>query len=503
MDPTQDPGQAPAGLDGASEDVLGEVSELGDAEASPALPAAALAVAAAASVTEDRATGGDRPEREIWTLAWPVILSQVLASAVSLVDIAMVGRLTREAVAAVGYTTQYVWLTQSVIFSIGIACVAMMSRAVGAGEPERARSAFAATLVMALGIAVAITAVAFAAPEVLLRLLDAEPAVVELAVPYLLLVLGTTPLLAVSLTIESAMRAVKDTRTPMIVATVVTVVKTALNGVLIFGLLGFPRLELVGAGVATVVSLALGLLLFVFAVTRREADPVLRLRPRHFAAARIVLPQVLRVSLPAVGERVLMNSAMMTYFTLLGSYGSAAVAAYTIGIRILSFTWIPGVGFSVASSTLVGQSLGARRPTDAARAGWRSVRMAVQVSVVLGVIFAVGRAPLARAFSVDEGVITELIPFMLLLALAQPLLGLHFTLAGALRGAGDTVTPLVAAGVGNWLFRVPLAWLCSRVFELPVVFVWWSLVFDHVARGAILAWAFARGRWQKRLGAEI
>jgi len=503
MQQPRDPAATPSDLEGASEDVLEEVSELGDPEASPALPTGALAVAAGATLAEERAAGGDRPERQIWTLAWPVILSQVLASAVSLVDIAMVGRLTREAVAAVGYTTQYVWLTQSVIFSIGIACVAMMSRAVGAGEPDRARSAFAATLVMALGIAVAITAAAFAAPEALLRLLDAQPDVVELAVPYLLLVLGTTPLLAVSLTIESAMRAVKDTRTPMAVATVVTLVKTALNGVLIFGLFGFPRLELVGAGIATVVSLALGLALFVFAVVRRGADPVLRLRPRHFAAARTVLPRVLRISLPAVGERVLMNSAMMTYFTLLGTYGSATVAAYTIGIRILSFTWIPGVGFSVASSTLVGQSLGASRPLDAARAGWRSVRMAVQVSVVLGVIFAFGREPLARAFSVDEGVITELIPFMLLLALAQPLLGLHFTLAGALRGAGDTLTPLVAAGVGNWLFRVPLAWLCSRVFELPVLWVWWSLVFDHVARAAILAFVFARGRWQRRLGAAL
>ncbi|MBW2313949.1 MAG: MATE family efflux transporter [Deltaproteobacteria bacterium] len=498
-------------VEAAADEVLEDVAELGDPEGAPALPSAALAAAAAAAAT---ATGPDaatdepavvstQPEREIWGLAWPVILSQVLASAVSLVDIAMVGRLTREAVAAVGYTTQYVWLTQSVIFSIGIACVAMMSRAVGAGEPDRARSAFAATLVVALTIALAITGVAFAAPEFLLGLLDAQPEIVELAVPYLLLVVGTTPLLAVSLTIESAMRAVKDTRTPMIIAASITVVKTVLNGLLIFGLFGFPRLELVGAGIATVVSLVLGLVLFVAAVLRKGTDPVLRLRPRHFIAARAVLPQVVRISLPAVGERVLMNSAMMTYFTLLGTYGSAAIAAYTIGIRILSFTWIPGVGFSVASSTLVGQSLGASRPEDAARAGWRAVRMAVQVSIVLGVIFAIGREPLARAFSVDEGVITELIPFMLLLALSQPLLGLHFTLAGALRGAGDTMTPLIAAGIGNWVFRVPLAYLVTRVFELPVIWVWWCLVFDHVARGTILAIVFRRGRWKERLGAEV
>ena len=480
-----------------AEEVLEEVEELGDPEAAPALPSGAVA-AAAALRAEPRAA-----DREIWTLAWPVSLSQVLASAVSLVDIAMVGRLTREAVAAVGYTTQYVWLTQSVIFAVGIACVAMMSRAVGAGDRDRARSVFASTLLVALAVSLAFTATAFAAPGALLRLLDAQPDVVELAVPYLLLVLSTTPLLAVSITIESAMRAVKDTRTPMLVALLITAVKTALNALLIFGLLGFPRLELVGAGIATVVSLLLGVAVFVWAARSPGADPVLRVAPRHFAAARGLLPQVVRISAPAVGERLLMNGAMMAYFTLLGSYGSAAVAAYTIGIRVLSFTWIPGVGFSVASATLVGHSLGASRPEEARRAGWRAVRMAVLVSLVLGVVFALGREPLARAFSVDEGVIAELVPFMLLLALSQPLLGLHFTLAGALRGAGDTLTPLVAAGVGNWVFRVPLAWLCSRVLEAPVLWVWWCLVFDHVARAAILAVVFVRGRWQERLGGDV
>jgi putative MATE family efflux protein len=478
-----------------------DLEELAGPEAAPAIPSAALA--AAAAQPDASAVPSGSSEREIWTLAWPVILSQVMVSAVSLVDIAMVGRLTREAVAAVGYTTQFVWLTQSVLFAISIACVAMMSRAVGAGDPERARGAFAGTLMVALGLGVTFSAIVFAAPETLLRLLDARPEVVKLAVPYLLLVLATTPLLALSITIESAMRAVKNTRTPMIVSALITLVKTGLNALLIFGLLGFPRLELVGAGIATVISLSLGALIFVWVVRGPGTNPALRLRPRHFLRAGDSLRQVIRLSLPAVGERLLMNTAMMAYFTLLGAYGSAAVAAYTIGIRILSFTWIPGVGFSVASATLVGHALGASDPEAARRAGWRSVRMAVSVSIVLGIVFAAGREPLARAFSVDEGVIAELVPFMLLLALSQPLLGLHFTLAGALRGAGDTVTPLLAAGVGNWVFRVPLAWLFSRVLENPVLWVWWALVFDHVARSVILAIVFVRGRWRQRLGAQV
>jgi len=479
--------------DPLSDDVLEDVEELGDAELAPSLPSAALFTAA----------GGTGATGEIWSLAWPVILSQMLVSAVSLVDIAMVGRLTRDALAAVGYVTQFVWLSQSVLFAVGIACVALMSRAVGAGDTDRARRAFAGTLVVATGIGACFTAVAWLAPAGLLRLLDAQPEVVALAVPYLVLVLGVTPVLAVSITLESALRALKDTRRAMWIATAVTVVKTLLNAVLIFGLLGAPRLELVGAGISTVVSLVMGMALFVWAVRRPATHPSLRVGLQDFARARRILPDVVRISLPAVGERVVMNAAMMSYFTLLGAYGSAAIAAYTVGIRILSFSWIPGVGFSVASATLVGQALGAHDPEAARRAGLRSVGLAVSVSVLLGAAFALAREPLARTFTSDAAVIAELVPFMLLLALAQPLLGVHFTLAGALRGAGDTMSPLLAASVGNWVFRVPLAWACVRMLDAPVTWVWWCLVVDHLARSLWLAVVFGRGRWRERLGAAV
>jgi Na+-driven multidrug efflux pump len=120
--------------------------------------------------------------------------------------------------------------------------------------------------------------------------------------------------------------------------------------------------------------------------------------------------------------------------------------------------------------------------------------------VILGGLFAAGRVPLARIFTSDLGVVAELGPFMLVLALAQPFMGLHFTLGGALRGAGDTVTPLVAATVGNWALRVPVAFLCAAVLATDVIWLWCALVLDHLARALWLLWAFQRGRWQERLG---
>lgn len=464
-----------------------------DPESSPAIPAAVLASRAGAAIA------GERPEREIWRLAWPVILAQVLASIVSLIDIAMVGRLGRDAVAAVGYTTQFLNLAQSVMFAVGAACVALMARAIGASEPGRARTALAASLLISAALAAAFTVVVLAFPRQLLDLLGAEAAVREAAVPYFRLSLGSTLLLAVSITVESGFRSVRDTRTPMLIAGVVTAAKTGLNALLIFGNLGFPRLELVGAGLATLLSQGVAILGFVVAA---RSTPVLRVGLRDLREAVPLLPAVTRLALPAVGERVVLNVAIMTYFAVLGHFGSVAIAAYTIGTRLLSFSWIPGTGFSVAAATLVGQSLGGGDATSAERAGWRAARLALAVSLVLGITFALLREPIARVFTNDRTVVEALGPFMLMLALAQPPMGVHFTLGGALRGAGDTWTPLVAAFLGNWAFRVPLSYVFAQGFDLSVTWVWAALIADHFVRAVWLTVSFRRGRWRRQVGAR-
>ena len=469
-----------------------------DPEIAPALPSAAIASRAASGPTPLEVGKRSHTQGEIWQLAWPVILSQALASTVSVIDMMMVGRLGRDALAAVTYTTQYLNLAQSILFAVGIGCVALMSRSIGARETLQARAALAGSLLIAGALATVFTIPVLVLPERLLALLQADPVVISAGAPYFRMTLASMVFLAVSITIESGFRACKNTRAAMGIALAVTIAKTLLNWLLIFGALGFPRLELEGAGIATLLSQALAFALFVAAARRgRDADH-LRLGMADFRAARGVLGAITRVSLPAVGERVILNVAIMTYVTVLGHYGTVEVAVYGIGTRLMSYSWIPGTGFSVAAATLVGQALGARQAGEAARAGWRSARFALMVSIALGLAFGLAREPIARAFTNDEGVVQALLPFMLLLALAQPPMGVHFTLGGALRGAGDTWTVLLAATLGNWGFRVPLAFLASAGLQLDVIWVWAALIADHFARAVWLTIAFRRGGWQRR-----
>jgi len=434
---------------------------------------------------------GRAEDREIWSLAWPVILSQILASIISLVDIAMLGRLGPQVLAGVGYVTQFFWLAQAALMAVGIAGVALISRALGARDPAGARAAFAATVGVSQAVAVVVAALILAEPATLLRWLNAEPAVIEVALPYLRLTLASTLIFSVSIAYESGFRAAKDTRTPLGVAAVLAVVKIVLNWLLIFGPFGLPTLGLVGAGLATLCAQAVGAIALVAA----SRHGPLALRRSDWRRAPGELGELLGIAWPAIAERVLLNLAIMSYFAVLGSYGSAAVAAYTVGARILSFSWIPGIGFSAASATLVGHAIGAREPAAARRAGWRSARFAFLVSVVLGIGFAVFRQPLAQIFSDDAAVLQGLDSFMLVLALAQPLLGVHFTLGGALRGAGYTVSPLLAAAVGNWVLRVPLAFAFGKWLELDVVWLWFALVADHALRAVWMVGSFRAGRW--------
>jgi putative MATE family efflux protein len=432
---------------------------------------------------------------EIWALSWPVMLSQVLLNVVGLVDMMMVGRLGTESVAAVGYATQFSQLSQSVLYAVGFATVALMAHAIGARDPLRARRSLAAALLVSLGTAAMLTATLLAAPGAMLAALGADPAVARAAIPYLQLVVGSSLPLAVGMTLEFALRADRDTRTPMLIAAVVTAVKIAGNAVLIFGAGPFPRLELVGAGLATFLSQVIGLLLFTTVVVRASGDSPLALRPRDFAAAGQYVREVVRLTLPGVGERLANNLAMLAYFRVLSGYGSVVIAAYTVGVRLLAFSWIPGIAFGTAASSLVGQALGAGRREAAVQVGWRASYLSLVVALALGGTWAAMPHFFAGLFTQDAALIEELVPFMIILALAQPALQSHFALGGAHRGAGDTFTPFVAAAIGNWAFRVPLAFLFAVVFDAPVLWIWLVILGDHVARAVWLALSFRRGRW--------
>ena len=267
-----------------------ELADPEDPEVGAPVPASALVELAARAAGDlprrsaEAAFPSQGLTREILSLAWPVMGSQVLLSLTGLVDRMMIGRLAEEGsaaipLAAVGYAIQLFFLINSTLIAVGLACVALMARAIGSGDPARARHVFAASVQISGFITLVYVGTVFLAGQAILEALGAQASVIRIALPYLNLSLLAALMLSLSLMVESALRAARDTRTPMFIAVAVTLVKISLNAVLIFGLVGMPRLELVGAGLATAISQAVGLALFigVIARTRASAPTALRL----------------------------------------------------------------------------------------------------------------------------------------------------------------------------------------------------------------------------------
>ncbi len=432
--------------------------------------------------------------RTIWTLAWPVILALALESLVGLIDTLMVGRLGATAVAAVGVGAQVLGAASIVLAAVGTGTVALVARAVGAQRAGEAEEVLRQSVLTALGLSLlAIIPVLVWAPP-LVRAFGVDESVVALGAPFVRVIMLAVPPEAVLFVIGSALRGSGDTRTPLVVGVLVNVVNVIGNWVLIFGHFGMPALGVVGSATATALAFTCGAALGLWLLARGR----LRLRLPHgpWRIRTDVIRRVLAVGSPTAAEQMLMQLGFFLYLLCASRYGTAAVAAYFIGVRILALSFLPGVGFGLAAATLVGQNLGAGRPSLAERSGWAATRLAIGLMTVGGIVIFAAARPIARAFVDDPAVVDDAVAFIRVLAAAQPLMAIDFTLGGALRGAGDTRFPLWAVVVGFYACRLGGAYVASRWLGLGLFWVWFALIGDYVARAALKGWRFRSGRWQ-------
>lgn len=182
--------------------------------------------------------------------------------------------------------------------------------------------------------------------------------------------------------------------------------------------------------------------------------------------------RVLTIGYPTAAEQVLMQIGFFFYLMFAARYGTSAVAAYFIGVRILALSFLPGFGFAAAAAALVGQNLGANDPERAERSGWEANRLAMYLMSAAGVLIFVAARPIAALFVNDTAVVDDAVSFIYALAAAQPLMGIDYTIGGALRGAGDTRFPLITVFVGFYGCRLTCAYLAAMVLHLSLPWVW-------------------------------
>jgi putative MATE family efflux protein len=417
-----------------------------------------------------------------------------LQSLVGVVDFIFVASLGTQAIAGVGVAVQIQFLSFGLMESVITGTVALIAREMGRGSPGEAARVLRTALAMAAGLG-ALLMLAIPASESLVRWMGVAPEVVSLGSRCLRILLAFSIPVSVGGTLAMGLRGAGDVRTPLAIGIVTNLVNVVACWALIFGRLGAPKLGAEGSVWASGISFLTGALLMLWLWQRGTL--VLPAVPWRGGAAPGMARRLLRIGIPTAIERAYFQLGLLLFLRIVADFGTEPISAYLIGVRILAFCFVPGFGFASAAATLVGQNLGAGRPGEAARSGWRATAGAMLVMSSVGLAIILMARPLAGSFgAVGAETVRLAVVFIYILGAAQPLMAIEFTLAGALRGAGDTRFPLFALLTGLLVFRLGAAHFLARPIFGTVTAVWSCLLADYLVKAILLSWRFRSGRWK-------
>ena len=433
--------------------------------------------------------------KAVFALAWPTIIAGLLENIATTVDLIMVGRLGAAEVAAVGLSGMIYWVLSALAIGLSVSAMAVVARNVGGGKRDEARHALGQTLTLAVVTSIVIAALTIAFAPGIFGLFGVEPHVGVLSVSYMRILSLGMVFFAIMSVASGALRGAGDTRTPMIVGLVANVVHIALNYLLIFGKFGLPALGVSGAAIGTAVSMVVAAFMYMGLLFGNRL--AIRIAWRDFRWDMERARQVVRLGLPAAAEQIVLQLGLLIYVKFIVEFGTAALSGYQVGMRVLSLSFIPNLGFSTAAAALIGQNLGAGREKEAKQAGWVCTWWALLSMCGIGLIYVLFSRELAAIFVDDPEVIELAALFIRIVGYCQAGMAIYFTLAGALRGAGDTRWPLLITLLGMYGFRIPAAWVLTRYFDAGLLATWSLLFFDYIIRIVCILLRYGRGKWLK------
>lgn len=416
---------------------------------SPALEPEPVAPAIPAEVEAPPALDKRRVRRRVFTLAAPVIGENLLQTLLGIADTLLVAALGAAALAGVGAALQVIYILLGGLSALSVGASVLVAQAVGGQRLEDAGRLARQALIWSVLIAIPLTLVGLPLVPGLIGLFGVEPEVAAVAEGYLAVNLGAVVTITLMLLAGAVMRGAGDGRTPMLVTLLANVINVALSWALIFGHFGLPALGAVGSAWGTVISRGVGAAILVGLLWHGRNGVHIRGGPwlPSLAAAGAVFA----IGLPAALEEMIVITAFAALTPIVATLGTEPLAAHRVAINLLSLSFLPGIGFGLAVTALVGQAVGARRPDEARASVTIALRWAVAWMGGLGVLFALFARPLTALFGEDPALVEAGAAALVMVALAQPFWAATFVYAGALRGTGDTRTPLVITGAMMWL----------------------------------------------------
>jgi putative MATE family efflux protein len=443
---------------------------------------------------QDYTTG--KLNRAILLLAIPMVLEMVLESLFGVVDVFWVGHLGAGAVATVGLTESMLTLVFAVGLGLSMSTTAMVARRVGEKDQEGASVAAVQAIILGVIASLVIGLPCWFLASRLLHWMGASSDIVALGTGYARITLGGSGVILLLFLNNAIFRGAGDAAIAMRLLWVSNIINLILDPCLIFGWGPFPRLGVTGAAAATFTGRSIGVAYQFYRLMRGTER--IKILARHLRVNFAVLMRLARVSITGILQFAIAHTSWIGLVRIVSLFGAAALAGYTIAVRIVVFAILPSWGLSNAAATLVGQNLGAKQPARAESSVWRTGLYNMLFLGSVGIVFVVFAEPIVRLFTNDPDVVP--LGAMALRIISYGNIGYAYgmVMLQSFNGAGDTLTPTIVNFFGFWLFEIPLAYWLAIKLGLQTRGVYFSIVIAEGSIALASVLLFRRGRWKKQ-----
>lgn len=450
--------------------------------------------------------------KETFKLALPAILEMMMQTLLGFADMAMVGSLGSAAIAAIGLSDMPMMTAMAGFAAISVGTTALVARYIGAKEQIMANNVAKQSLIISVFMAATFTFLGLILAESIVTLMGAKEDVIPLSVSYFKIVALGLPLMIITLVMSGVLRGSGDTKTPMYINGIANVVNIVGNFFMIYPsrniTLTLPIIEtklsifipgaglgVNGAAIATTTSRSLAGLAILFILLSGRCLVKVNIREK-LRIDFTIIRKIFNIGVPAAIEQFFMRFGQLLFFRIVSELGTVMIAAHRITLTAESLSFMPGFGFALAATTLVGQYLGAEEPELSEKSGIIAVEMAAIVMSIVGIFFFIWPDIFLKIFTREKEILENARWCLRIVALSQPFLAGVMGFSGALRGAGDTRRVLKITFIGIWGIRLTLAYLLAIVLKLGLIGAWIGMSIDLVIRGILFFIIFKSGKWK-------
>lgn len=439
----------------------------------------------------------------ILSLAWPTMLEQLMQTAVQYIDTAMVGSLGTDATAAVGSTTTVNWLIGSTISAVSVGFLSYIAQANGAGNKEGVKRASSQAVLAVLVCGIFFTVLTLSLSGIVPTLMQVDENIRDISAKYFFILY--VPMLArtASIIFGTMLRAVGDTKTPMVVGIWVNVINIILNFFLIYETrtveiftLGITipgaGFGVIGAAIASAISFAFGGISISIVLWKH---PLLSPRGQSLQPDKSILKPCLKVALPNAMQRFATSLGYVCFAAMINSLGEISTAAHTIANTVESAFYIPGYGMQTAAATLAGNAYGAKDNQKIQDLSRMILIIEVLLMIVSGSLLFIFAPNMMRLFSKDEQVILLGSTVLRMVAVSEPFYGVSIIVEGMMQGMGQTVMPFISNIIGMWGIRIVGTFICTQLLSMDLISAWACMIFHNIMLFLMFTIYYISGKW--------